>query len=202
MNNPGPIHIKHAPHDKRQMIITWSSASEETKKLPLVFHRLHLEWLDHNDSNILSLPIDQNQFTFPSHWNGRVYASIEIVNQEDETGMPSASCYSDYSLTPDMPHNLTMARTEHNVTFSWQPPESDSEAEDIRYAVVIRYVGEGRDKAIEVTRQTVDTCQFRFEMDKPGVYEVSIQARRYARLDSHKDVGYLDSAELIQCFRL
>lgn len=202
MNNPGPIRIEHAPHDKRQMIITWSPASEETKKLPLVFHRLYLEWLDHNDSNILSLSIDQNQFTFSSHWNGRVYASIEIVNQEDETGLPSASCYADYSLTPDMPHNLTMTRAEHNVTFSWQPPESDSEAEDIRYAVIIRHTGETRDKSVEVTRQTVDTCQFHLEMDKPGVYEVSIQARRYARLYSHKDVGYLDSAELIQRFSL
>ena len=202
MNNPGPIHIEHAPHDKRQMIITWSPASEETKRLPLVFHRLHLEWLDHNDSNILSLPIDQNQFTFPSHWNGRVYASIEIVNQEDETGLPSASCYADYSLTPDMPRNLTMIRTEHNVTFSWQPPESDSEAEDIRYAVIIRHTGETRDKSVEITRQTVDTCQLYLEIDKPGIYEVSVQARRYIRLYSHKDVGYLDSAELIQRFSL
>ena len=202
MNNPGPIHIEHAPHDKRKTIVKWSPASEETKKLPLVFHRLHLEWLDHNDSNILSLPIDQNQFTFSSHWNGRVYASIEIVNQEDETGLPSVSCYADYSLTPDMPRNLTMTRTEHNVTFSWQPPESDSEAEDIRYAVIIRHTGETRDKSVEITRQTVDTCQLHLEMDKPGVYEVSVQARRYARLYSHKDVGYLDSAELIQRFSL
>lgn len=202
MNNPGPIHIEHAPHDKRKTIIRWSPASEETKKLPLVFHRISIGWPDEKKDAVISVPIEENQLVFSEHWGGRMYVSVSIVNQEDETGEASASGYSSYTIRPDMPRNLTLSRSEHTMTFSWLPPDSDSEADDLRYFVIVRNLDVNKYTSIEVTRETVDKTSFTVEINNPGVYEVSVQARRYKRLDSHEDVGYLDSPELIERFLL
>ena len=88
------------------------------------------------------------------------------------------------------------------MTFSWLPPDSDSEADDLRYFVIVRNLDVNKYTSIEVTRETVDKTSFTVEINDPGVYEVSVQARRYKRLDSHEDVGYLDSPELIERFLL